>query len=68
MVTHGNVVRRNSDGSYEYEDITTIDVDQCGDPFIKGTFEKIWIDSDGRTHWPDGTISWEDSDGNTHYR
>ena len=37
-------------------------------PFIKGTFEKIWEDSSGDTHWPDGSKSYEDSNGNTHYR
>lgn len=67
MVNHGNVVRRNEDGTIEYEDIT-IDHYPSGEPFIKGTFEKLWTDSDGNTHWPDGTISWEDSNGNTHYR
>ena len=66
MANHGNVVRRNADGTIEYEDII-IDHNSCGEPFIKGTFEKVWTDSDGNTHWPDGTISWEDSDGNTHY-
>ena len=31
MENHGNVVRRNADGTIEYEDGTIIDHDQCRD-------------------------------------
>jgi hypothetical protein len=62
MANHGNVVYRGSDG-------TIIDHDQCGNPFVRGTFERIWDDSGGNRHWQDDdTVSWEDSNGNTHYR
>lgn len=68
MANHGNVVYRGSDGTIEYEDGTIIDHDQCGNPFVRGTFERIWDDPSGNRHWQDdGTVSWEDDKGNTHY-
>ena len=71
MVNHGNAVRkkarrkarkkarrkarRKAIRTIKYEDLT-IDHDQCKKPFNKGTDEKVWIDSFGKTHHPDDTI------------
>ena len=50
MENHGNVVRRNADGTIEYED-GTIDHDQCNGYIHWIDSPTSWEDSNGNTHY-----------------